>query len=62
MFSLFCLLVFTMLKNGKISRNLIHSNSTFFSKSRNFILAKLMALDFSRNLILAKFSEDKVEE
>ena len=29
-----------ILNNRKISRNLIHSNSTFFFKSRNFILAK----------------------
>ena len=28
------------LKNRKKSRNLIHSNSIFLSKSRNFILAK----------------------
>ena len=48
-----------ILKNRKISRNLIHSNFTFFSKSQNLILTN-MALDFLQNLILAKFSENKV--
>ena len=43
-----------ILKIRKKSRNFIHSNSNFLSKSRNLILAKCGALLF------AKFSENKV--
>ena len=47
------------LKNRKKLRNLLHSNSTFLSKSE-ILYSRNMALDFSRNFILAIFSENKV--